>query len=145
MNTQETGAILAIIKGGWQHQWRGQQVDEPLMLKTYQLGLRDVAYADAEIAVASCIESCKFIPTVAEIRERLPRSATALSAGNASKRAPRSAYELGYLPWPADGSLVTDEVGDDVPTLWDILAREESKPEPPSNVVMLPERTGTDG
>lgn len=44
------------------------------MVEVYHLGLRAVSYQDAEAAVAACIETCKFMPVVAEIRERLPRA-----------------------------------------------------------------------
>lgn len=43
------------------------------MLTAYHLGLRNADYADAEQAVAECIETCTFMPTVAEIREKMPK------------------------------------------------------------------------
>lgn len=43
------------------------------MTEVYHLGLREVAYPDAEAALVACIETCRFMPVVAEIRERLPR------------------------------------------------------------------------
>jgi hypothetical protein len=145
MNTQETAAILAIIKGGWQHQWKRQEVDEPLMLKTYQLGLRDVAYTDAEMAVAGCIEDCKFIPTVAEIRERLPQRVLPRVEQDAAQRAPRSAYDMGYLPRPT-GPVPYELPG--VPTLADILAREAKTPPEPlplPALQLMPDRKAVGG
>ena len=43
------------------------------MVTVYHLGLRNVTYDDAEAAVVECIETCTFMPTVAEIREKFPR------------------------------------------------------------------------
>jgi hypothetical protein len=121
MTRDEVAKLLTMMRAQWQ---QAKIEDADLMLSAYHLGLSDVAYADGEQAVATCIRECRYFPVVAEIRERLPRATTALAAGEVSKRAPRSAYELGYLPWPEDGSFITNEVSDDVPTLADILARE---------------------
>ena len=54
--------------------WPRTPVDDiDMMVNVYHLGLRTVDYADAEQAVADCIETCTFLPTVAEIRERIPK------------------------------------------------------------------------
>lgn len=44
-----------------------------MMVNVYHLGLRNASFEDAEVAVAECIESCTFMPTVAEIRQRIPQ------------------------------------------------------------------------
>lgn len=54
--------------------WPRTPVDDiDMMVTVYHFGLRNADYADAEQAVAECIESCTFMPTVAEIRERMPK------------------------------------------------------------------------
>lgn len=121
MNHQETAKLLAVMHTVWKD---NTESDVHAQTAAYQLALEDVSYQDASEAMKRCLQELVFFPKPAEIRERLPRTATALAAGTASKQAPRSAYELGYLPWPANGSLVTDGISDDVPTLADILARE---------------------
>jgi hypothetical protein len=136
MTRDDTAKLLTMMRAQWQ---RTKIEDADAMLSAYHLGLADVSYQDGEIAVASCIRECTFFPVVAEIRERLPRSATALAAGDASKRAPRSAFELGYLPWPENGSLVSEPDLTGVPTLADILARDGKAPK---ELVALPAAIG---
>lgn len=70
MNQAETAKIVAILRASWP---RTEIPDIDMMLNAYHLGLRAVDYDDAEQAVAECIETCTFLPTVAEIREKLPK------------------------------------------------------------------------
>ena len=70
MNQSETAKIVAILRASWP---RTEIPDIEAMVTAYTLGLRNVEYADAEQAVADCIETCTFLPTVAEIRERIPK------------------------------------------------------------------------
>lgn len=70
MNLSETAKIVAILRASWP---RTEIPDIDAMVTAYHLGLRSVDYAEAEQAVADCIETCTFLPTVAEIRERIPQ------------------------------------------------------------------------
>ncbi|MCG3176923.1 MAG: hypothetical protein MOGMAGMI_01887 [Candidatus Omnitrophica bacterium] len=70
MNQSETAKLVAILRASWP---RTEIPDIETMVTAYHLGLRTADYADAEQAVAECIESCTFMPTVAEIRERMPK------------------------------------------------------------------------
>lgn len=70
MTKSEAAKVVAILRATWP---RTEMPDVESTVTGYWLGLRNVDYADAEQAVADCIESCTFLPTVAEIRERIPQ------------------------------------------------------------------------
>lgn len=71
MTKTEARKLVAIIRTAWP---LAEVEDLDAMVEVYHLGLRKVSYPDAEAAVVACIETCRFMPVVAEIRERLPRS-----------------------------------------------------------------------
>lgn len=71
MTKSEARKLIAIIRTAWP---LADVEDVDAMVEVYHLGLRSVSYPDAEAAVVACIETCRFMPVVAEIRERLPRS-----------------------------------------------------------------------
>jgi hypothetical protein len=70
MTRDEVSRLLAVMRATFP---QTKITDPEAMLTGYHLGLRNVPYDDAQEAVAQCIETCTFMPTVAEIRERLPR------------------------------------------------------------------------
>lgn len=70
MTRDETSKLLAILRAMWP---QAKIIDPEAMTTGYHLGLRDVSYRDAEQAVTACIEELTFMPTVAEIRQRLPK------------------------------------------------------------------------
>jgi hypothetical protein len=70
MTNAEAAKLLAVMRAAWP---RTKIEDPDATVKAYELGLRNVGYQDANTAVVSCIEELTFMPSVAEIRERLPK------------------------------------------------------------------------
>jgi hypothetical protein len=144
MTRDETARLLTMMRAQWQ---RTTIEDADAMLSAYHLGLADVSYQDGEIAVAACIRECTFFPVVAEIRERLPHTATAAAIGEGATRAPRSAYDCGYLERPATGPNARPMTPHEprswdlpgVPTLTEIVAREERRTPVPLEPLVIPE------
>jgi hypothetical protein len=122
MNHQETAKLLAVMNTVWKDN-TGADADQQTIY--YQMALDDVSYQDASDALRVCLKELEFFPKPVEIRRRLPRSAAALNAG--VRPAPRSAYDLGYLPREAANDPF-DLPG--VPTIADIVTREEAVPRP---------------
>lgn len=68
----------------------------PITIRAYELGLRDLDIAEIERAIADAIHQCKFMPSVAELREMagvVPKESRAVIAWAAVKRAIRDVGE----------------------------------------------------
>jgi hypothetical protein len=142
MNHQETAKILAVLQAVWKDNTDG---DGRAQVAAYQMALDDLSYEAVSEAVKVCLRELTFFPKPAEIRDRVPQSALPIGSLEAIRRAPRSAYDMGYLPRPT-GPVPYELPG--VPTLADILAREAQKPPEPLPVPalqLMPDRKAVGG
>jgi hypothetical protein len=88
----------------------------------YCMRLAEIPPDELEVAIARVTDQCRFFPSIAEIKQAHQE------LYGMKRQAPRSAYDLGYLPRPT-GPVAFDLPG--VPTLSEIVAREEQEPESP--------------
>lgn len=73
----------------------GREADEPLYAG-FKLGLHDLSLAEISRAVSKAISTCKFMPTVAELRELagvLSPEVRAVKAWDSFERASRNPYQ----------------------------------------------------
>ena len=100
MNRKDATQLVAILAAAYP----AAQIQEQTAY-AYQMGLSDIAYADAERAVSVLMRTSKFMPTVAEIREVLADASTNLEPWDAAWDELASAVDQygSYLHHPSRG------------------------------------------
>lgn len=72
MTRQEVNQLMALVKVNWPSAFRGLGENEKkILFASWFVALRDISAQTATLALLKLVSSCKFPPTVAEIREKV--------------------------------------------------------------------------